>query len=327
MLISWYKEANEVDVPFYLFTDEDRAKATFWDQKAIEYVTKVLYHVVIDLLLQEKETGSISCANTNLENLCVNWGGRKNKISLENTCTVDNLITMISINITTIKDAIAKNDIHLNAETIKFLDLIESTDFNSTKCWIAERLNLKKEKDTCFNLYGSEQPFVHYINSLLGYGSYKLDIQCWSCCSNTRKSLNLTTINSFVNKCQNTLDYQIQSNTHKCRKCREESELEIIAQNFSNVPVLFMMELNHLKLDNAEISRTIQLLHESKIVEFSLLGYSVYSATGEGHFFSYLLIGEQWYMYDGIRRPKLCKQNQPLIGSKETISSIMYLIQ
>ena len=64
MLISWYKEANEVDVPFYLFTDEDRAKATFWDQKAIEYVIKVLYHVVIDLLLQEKETGSISCANT-----------------------------------------------------------------------------------------------------------------------------------------------------------------------------------------------------------------------------------------------------------------------
>ena len=83
MLISWYKEANEVDVPFYLFTDEDRAKATFWDQKAIEYVTKVLYHVVIDLLLQEKETGSISCANIILENLCVNWGGRKNKISLK----------------------------------------------------------------------------------------------------------------------------------------------------------------------------------------------------------------------------------------------------
>ena len=75
--------------------------------------------------------------------------------------------------------------------------------------------------------------------------------------------------------------------------------------------------MNPLKLDNADISRTILLQHEDRIVEFSLLGYSVYSATGEGHFFSYLLIGEQWYMYDGIRRPKLCKQNQPLIRSKE----------
>ena len=33
MLISWYKEAKGVDVPFYLFTDEERGKATFWDEK------------------------------------------------------------------------------------------------------------------------------------------------------------------------------------------------------------------------------------------------------------------------------------------------------
>ena len=327
MLISWYKEAKGVDVPFYLFTDEERDKATFWDEKANEFVTKVLYHVVIDLLLQEQEAGPIDCTNSNLEDLCVNWGGRSNTISLQNTCTVDNLITMISINIIQIKDAIAKNGIHLNADIIKFLDLIESKNFNSTKCWLAERVNLQKEKGTCFNFYGSEQRFVHHINSLLGYGSYQLEIQCWSCCFNTQKYLNLTTINSFVTNCQNTLDYQIRSNIHKCRKCREESEIEILAQNFSNVPILFMMEMNPLKLDNADISRTILLQHEDRIVEFSLLGYSVYSATGEGHFFSYLLIGEQWYMYDGIRRPKLCKQNQPLIRSKETISTIMYLIK
>ena len=54
--------------------------------------------------------------------------------------------------------------------------------------------------------------------------------------------LNITTINSFVTNCQNTLDYQIRSNIHKCRKCREESEIEIPAQNFSNVPILFMIE-------------------------------------------------------------------------------------
>ena len=62
-------------------------------------------------------------------------------------------------------------------------------------------------------------------------------------------------------------------------KCREESEIEIPAQNFSNVPILFMIEKNPLKLDNADISRTILLQHEDRIVEFSLLGYSVYSAT------------------------------------------------
>ena len=50
---------------------------------------------------------------------------------------VDNLITMISINVIQIKDAIAKNGIHVHADIIKFLDLIESKNFNSTKCWLA----------------------------------------------------------------------------------------------------------------------------------------------------------------------------------------------
>ena len=244
MLISWYKDSKGVDVPFYLFTEEVRDRETFGEQKAIEYVTKVLYHLVIDLLLQEQETGPIDSGNSNLDDFCVNWSGRSNTISLQNTCTVDNLITMISINIIQIKDTIAKNGIHVNVDIIKFGDLIESKNFNSTKCWLAERVNLQKEKDTCFNSYGSEQRFVHHINSFLGYGSYQLEIQCWSCCFNTQKSLNLTTINSFVANCQNTLDYQIRSNTHKCRKCREESEIEILAQNFSNLPILFMMEMN-----------------------------------------------------------------------------------
>ena len=65
MLISRYKEAKGVDVPFYLFTDEERDKAAFWDEKANEFVTTVLYHVVIDLLLQEQEAGPIDCTNSN----------------------------------------------------------------------------------------------------------------------------------------------------------------------------------------------------------------------------------------------------------------------
>ena len=141
---------------------------------------------------------------------------------------VDNLITMISINIIQIKDAMAKNGIHVHADIIKFLDLIESKNFNSTKCWLAERVNLQTEKGTCFNFYVSEQRFVHHINSLLGYGSYQLEIQCWSCCFNTQEYLNLTTINSFVTNCQNTLDYQIRSNTHKCRNVEKNQKLKFL---------------------------------------------------------------------------------------------------
>ena len=77
---------------------------------------------------------------------------------------VNNLITMISINIIQIKDAIAKNGIHVHADIIKFLDLIESKNFNSTKCWLAERVNIQKGKGTCFNFYGSEQRFGHHIH-------------------------------------------------------------------------------------------------------------------------------------------------------------------
>ena len=59
---------------------------------------------------------------------------------------VDNLITMTSIDIIQIKDAIARNGIHVHADIIKFLDLIESKNFNSTKCWLAEELIYKQKK-------------------------------------------------------------------------------------------------------------------------------------------------------------------------------------
>ena len=213
MLISWYKEAKEVSIPMYLFTDEERERATYWDQKAIEYVTKVLYHVVIDILLNEQAANVKDFGNVYFDDLCVNWGGRSNDISLENTCTVDNLITIISLNMPRIQNTIAKIGNCLNTDGIKLLDLIESKDFNSTRCWLAERVNLQKEKGVRINFHGSEQRFVHFINSVLGYESYQVEIQCWSCCSNSQKSLNLTSINNFVMNCQSTLDYQIQSNT------------------------------------------------------------------------------------------------------------------
>ena len=109
MLISWYKEAKEVNIPMYLFTDEERELATFWDQKAIEYVTKVLYHVVVDILLKEQATDAEDFGNIDFDKLCVNWGGRSNNVSLENTCTVDNLITIISLNMPRIQNTIDKS--------------------------------------------------------------------------------------------------------------------------------------------------------------------------------------------------------------------------
>ena len=66
---------------------------------------------------------------SNLENLWVNWGGRNNTISLQNTCTVDNLLTMISIGIIQIKDAIAKNGIHVNTDIIKFFGPNRNEEF------------------------------------------------------------------------------------------------------------------------------------------------------------------------------------------------------
>ena len=80
-------------------------------------------------------------------------------------------------------------------------------------------------------------------------------------------------------------------------KCRD-SEIEILIQDFSNVPVLFMMEMNHLRLVDGEISSFIHIKHGNTMLDFSLLGYSVYLVSGDGHFFSYLLIGEHEMVCD-----------------------------
>ena len=146
-LIQWYKEAMNGNVKYWLSIDEDREKAFFWDQKGMDYVTKVRYPVLSDIIAPQlgihseipvsnesfqpfkQSTGS---SLSDLEFMCANWGGYSKLIRSTNTCSIDNLLTLINLNITIILQLISLNTIKLTDEGYELIRLIELRDFNAT---------------------------------------------------------------------------------------------------------------------------------------------------------------------------------------------------
>ena len=80
-----------------------------------------------------------------------------------NTCSIDNLLTLISLNITTILQRISKNSIKLTDEGYDLIRLINLRDFNSTKQWLAEKLKLTVQCNKTNDFLGLK---VHLSSSL-----------------------------------------------------------------------------------------------------------------------------------------------------------------
>ena len=125
----------------------------------------------------------------------------------------------------------------------------------------------------------------------------------------------------FVENCQIFIDRQIK--TLKCLKCRDNTAiLENIDCQFMENPLLFFMEVSHLFLDDARgINTSILIRHTDIPLTFSLLGYTVHSSN---HFYLRFIQKNEWYYYDGIRRPKVSKLDYSPLESYEIISSIVY---
>ena len=320
------------NVKYWLLTDEDRAHATYWDKKAMDYATKVLNPVISDIISSKLEiefaTPMLSSESqmnkstlTELEKMCPNWGGHCKSLRFTNTCSIDNLIALISLNMVDIQNLIQRNLKILTKEDSEFFQLIESVDFNATKLWLAHKLKIAKLNDS-FDFFGSEGPLLQFLEATTGSDKYKVSYQCWNCFAISERILNLLSVFKFVENCQRSIDSQIT--TPKCLKCRDFTAiLENIDCQFVENPLLFFMEVSHLSLDAAAgINKSIFIRHKDIPLTFSLLGYTVHSAD---HFYLRFIKNNEWYFYDGIRRPKVSRLDYAPLASYEIISSIVYI--
>ena len=84
----------------------------------------------------------------------MNWGGLYLGTYLINTCPIDNIITLISINMDTIMSVIKRKVISTLNVVSEFLKLIQEKDFNRSNNFIGEKLNIPKENGNTYNFYG-----------------------------------------------------------------------------------------------------------------------------------------------------------------------------
>ena len=262
----------------------------------MDYSTKIIFPVVQQLLFTSHTLPKSDCimlptpASTDLEDLCVIWGGQFEGIELANTCPVDNFITLLSLHSYQISEALRLSDVSPTTSLGAVVQLL-------TKLSLSSDCN-------------------------------KVIFQCWSCCCQSEKKLNLTFVLRFEGNCQNTIDNQIQS-SFKCLKYRDSNaNLESMTYEYVQVSPLIILEVGHLTdaslIREINIENQIYVPHDKDILHYSLLGYTIHHGL---HFSLRTKLQDDWYAYDGVERPKLQRvESHPTGPSFGRMNCIVYVL-
>ena len=167
---------------------------------------------------------------------------------------------------------------------------------------------------------------MDYCN--LSTNHYSVTFQCWSCCYISEKRLNLSSIYTFQDNCQKTINNHISSSFH-CLKCRDpEANIEQISQEFCSVPPLLILEVGHLHMDQTiEITQSdedLVIYHQDKRLHYSIIGYTIHAAAL--HFYMKTKYEGHWYTYDGLENPKLIKMENTKEITLGRINCILYAL-
>ena len=115
----------------------------------MNYSTKVLLPVVQQLLCDANRSQILGDLATmvplpseSLEDNCVTWGGEYNRMTLVNTCSVDNLITALSLHMQILSNSIKLASISISPDLQRIIQMVKSRRFNELRCWIANKISL-----------------------------------------------------------------------------------------------------------------------------------------------------------------------------------------
>ena len=294
LLAQWYLDSFDIKIPEYQYTDEDYEFSSQWSTKSFDYSTKVLIPVVQQLIAISKTShnnvpiilGEYSLSQQ-MEDICATWGGQHEGIQLVNTCTVDNFITLQSLHSDILPTAFQLSSLSLSPTLETMWSFISSCKFNELLLWLAPQLGAQLVEFQ-YNLFGFEGIMVTLLSKFgLWSDSYKVLLQCWGCCCESEKRLNLTFVTTFKENCQATINHQISA-SFSCLKCRDpKANIECMSKNFVQLSPLFILEVGHLdsvsKICENDIEDEIYISHNGKRIRYSLLGYTIHTGL---HFFN-----------------------------------------
>ena len=199
ILVQWYLESFEIKIPMFQYTKEDFEFSTKWQQKSMDYTTKVLYPVLSEMMINSlKSEKDLSmpqlslqehfASDNSLEDLCVTWGGYVHGIELVNTCPMDNFVTLLSLHRDALSTTFNLIQSSPNSSHENIISLIHTRQFDQVRFEISQMLGIPLVNSQ-FNLLGYEGHVVQLLCKVLSLCSdkYIITFQCWSCCFQSEK--------------------------------------------------------------------------------------------------------------------------------------------
>ena len=245
------------------------------------------------------------------ENLCPVWQGQFNDISHLNTCSIDNIISLISLYQSKIEEAFDFAEISQNPDVKHFFELIHALKFDELRDYIARLINIKVTYDVIvkqYDFYGSESSFIKILRKFgISNDVYSSTLQCYSCCDQFTITPQLGSLSNVTSTLQTSIDKRILP--LKCKKCQSnDCSLEQLSGYFLAIPSIFIIELGHLPnipCTPQDIDETIYITDTRKAQNclcYKLAGFTVSMGN---HFYLIIRLNDVWYKYNDMLSPKL----------------------
>ena len=114
---------------------------------------------------QSSEVSDLALSFSQLEPLCVEWGGNYIQTKLVNTCPINNFITLISLHINPIRSALRYLPTKANSALSDFLTNIQQRNFDSLRYWLSKKLDIR-QKNCTIDFFGSEYTMVKHLYNI-----------------------------------------------------------------------------------------------------------------------------------------------------------------
>ena len=265
------------------------------------------------------------------ENLCPVWQGQFNDISHLNTCSIDNLISLISLSQSKIEEALDFAEISQNPDVKHFFELIHALKFDELRDYIARLINIKVTYDVIvkqYDFYGSESSFIKILRKFgISNDVYSSTLQCYSCCDQFTITPQLGSLSNVTSTLQTSIDKRILP--LKCKKCQSnDCSLEQLSGYFLAIPSIFIIELGHLPnipctpQDIDEIIYITDTRKAQNCLCYKLAGFTVSMGN---HFYLIIRLNDVWYKYNDMLSPKLTEwQKGTSLGKVNTVFYILH---
>ena len=258
----------------------------------------------IDHLIND--TCRLNVSITEVEKLCVNWGGCYKDIKMVNTCSVDNFLTLISLHLNEIQEVLARFKIPINENMKKILAYIGMLKFDSLRFWIACRIAIKCENNQ-LNFFGSENNIVQaLVNTELSIQEYHCTFECPQCSKHFTKKTRITYFVSLITNFQDTIDTKVMPKV--CKICRwNDTHFKKISSNFPKLSPMLIIEAGNLQMNESLIDEYLNMEHDNELLTFKHIGHTLIYGI---HFNLKTYVNEELVSYDGMRHPKIQIEEQ-----------------